>query len=82
MTDKLNIFERCVMCGEMTDVPISTPIELRSNYEVGCGQLCIACQKKLRSSMQKENKLSNEQIVRTVNVVIRKNKLNPKNECT
>lgn len=74
MTDNLNKFERCVICGKMTDVPISTPIESRINYEVGCGQLCIACQKKLRSSIQKENKLLNEQIVSAINSEIRKKK--------
>ena len=74
MTDKLNKFERCVMCGQITDVPISTPIELRVHYEIGCGQLCIECHRKLRPSIQKEDKLSNEQIVRAVNNVIRKNR--------
>ena len=67
MTDKLNKYERCVMCGKMTDVPISTPIEFRSNYEIGCGQLCSTCQYQLRSSIQKEKKLSNEQIVKSIN---------------
>ena len=36
-------YERCVMCGELTDVPLSMPIESRENYEVGCGQLCHVC---------------------------------------
>ncbi len=36
-------FERCVICGELTTVPISTPIDRREHYEVGCGQLCVEC---------------------------------------
>lgn len=40
-------FERCVLCGDLTDVEVWTPIELRKHYELGCGQLCPACYQKL-----------------------------------
>ena len=40
--------EHCVMCGRVTDVPVTMPIELRKFYEIGCGQLCAECHKKLR----------------------------------
>lgn len=43
-------FERCVLCGELTSVLISTPINLRENYEVGCGQVCRFCKQKLHIS--------------------------------
>ena len=39
-------FERCIICGELTDILVSTPIDLRENYEVGCGQLCAECASK------------------------------------
>ena len=35
--------ERCVMCGCLTDIQISTPIDLRENYVIGFGQLCYNC---------------------------------------
>ena len=57
-------FERCVMCGALTAVPVSMPIEFREGYQPGCGQLCIACQQKLRKSAEKENATANAQIVR------------------
>lgn len=40
-------FERCVLCGKLTDIPKSLPIEFRSNYEIGAGQLCDICSFKL-----------------------------------
>ena len=36
-------FERCVMCGPLTCVPISMPVDWRENYEIGCGQMCRVC---------------------------------------
>jgi len=36
-------FERCIMCGALTCIPISMPIDWRENYEIGCGQLCSEC---------------------------------------
>lgn len=39
------IYERCVVCGELTAVRIDTPIELRDNYEIGFGQVCHRCHK-------------------------------------
>ncbi len=41
-------FERCVICGGLTFIPISMPIKLRENYVVGCGQICAECAKKER----------------------------------
>lgn len=39
-------FERCVLCGELTGVPVSMPIDWRENYEIGIGQVCAQCAKK------------------------------------
>ena len=43
-------FERCVICGQLTGVPISMPIDWRDDYEVGCGQVCDECVKQKRGS--------------------------------
>ena len=37
------VFEKCVMCGKNTDVKKNMPIESRSFYIEGCGQLCEDC---------------------------------------
>ena len=67
-------FERCVMCGELTSVPVSTPIDFRDFYEVGCGQLCVTCHKKIRKSVKRENTLSHEQIMVAVEQCRKENK--------
>lgn len=36
-------YERCVLCGQTTDTPLSRPIDLRDYYVEGCGQLCRDC---------------------------------------
>lgn len=36
-------YEVCVLCGAMTNVSRSMPIELRSDYLLGAGQLCHKC---------------------------------------
>lgn len=35
--------EQCVCCGRDTGIPFSTPINDRTCYVVGCGQLCWSC---------------------------------------
>lgn len=39
--------ETCVLCGKVTDVDKSTPIELRDNYVEAAGQLCHDCWKEI-----------------------------------
>ncbi len=46
-------FERCIMCGKLTCVPISMPIDWRENYEIGMGQICAECAKKASGSIKK-----------------------------
>jgi hypothetical protein len=43
-------YEKCIMCGEQTNVLSSTPIEQREFFEIGCGQLCLNCYLNLRDS--------------------------------
>lgn len=62
-TEKL---ERCVMCGALTSVPISMPVDWRENYEIGLGQICAACAKKQREATGWGKSLSNEQILQAV----------------
>lgn len=40
--------ERCVICGRITNIPTTMPIDLRENYVSGCGQLCNNCLQKLK----------------------------------
>ena len=37
------IYETCVLCGEKTDVKITTHIDYRYGYVEGMGQLCKSC---------------------------------------
>ena len=59
-------FERCVMCGALTSVPISMPVDWRENYEIGLGQICAACAKKQREATGWGKSISNEQILQAV----------------
>ena len=37
------VYERCVLCGQTTDIPLSLSIDLRVYYVEGSGQLCRNC---------------------------------------
>lgn len=60
------LFERCVLCGELTPIPVSTPIGLREFYEDGCGQLCGDCHQKVYRVVDQDNVLTNEQIMMAI----------------
>ena len=38
-----NAFEKCVLCGTVTNVKINCPVDARKYYEIGIGQLCRKC---------------------------------------
>lgn len=38
--------EHCVMCGNETNVDVSTHVDLRTSYVEGVGQFCIKCYNK------------------------------------
>ena len=59
-------FERCVICGKLTCIPISMPVDWRENYEIGCGQICAECAKIDREAKPFGNKLTTEQILQAV----------------
>lgn len=63
---KTEEFERCIICGALTCVPISMPINFRENYEVGCGQLCAKCAERLQGETRQANALSYEQVISAV----------------
>ena len=44
---KKTVYEKCVLCGADTEIPITTPIEEREDYIQGCGQLCATCRRKI-----------------------------------
>lgn len=37
------IFERCIMCGKITNVRKDTHIDFRDHYVMGSGQMCYSC---------------------------------------
>ena len=42
MDSEENSFERCVLCGVVTDVPVQMPVSERKCYIPGAGQLlCV-----------------------------------------
>lgn len=59
-------FERCVMCGALTCIPIFMPIDMRENYIIGCGQICTECAKKLQGKSTQRNTLSYNHFVLAV----------------
>lgn len=36
-------FEKCVVCGKETNTLINTPINKRTNYIIGVGEVCSKC---------------------------------------
>lgn len=48
-----DLYEHCVVCGCLTNVKTSDPIELRKHYILGCGQLCEYCYLQLATSHSK-----------------------------
>lgn len=62
-TPKTEEFERCVVCGALTCVPISMPVDWRENYEIGLGQICAECAKKQREATIRKTTLTNAQIM-------------------
>lgn len=47
--DDKTIFERCVLCGKQTHIPVDTPIAARQGYIEGIGQLCPDCYQRINS---------------------------------
>lgn len=41
--DKKVVYEKCALCGEVTDILIDLPIDKRIRYISPIGQLCRKC---------------------------------------
>ena len=63
---KTEEFEHCILCGAMTGVPVSMPIDWRENYEIGVGQVCAQCAKEQRKMAKREHTLTTAQILLAV----------------
>ena len=57
-------FERCILCGALTCIPVDMPVDWRENYEVGCGQLCTECAKSRKTAAEKEQLKTTADILR------------------
>ena len=76
-TDKTPVteeFERCVICGKLTCIPISMPVDWRVNYEIGLGQICAECAEKEREEKLFGIKITTEQILQAVEQCRKENK--------
>ena len=40
-------YEKCVLCGKHTNIPVMMPISERAYYVECCGQLCPECYQKV-----------------------------------
>ena len=59
-------YERCILCGKLTCIPISMPVDWRENYEIGMGQLCAECARKQQKATESEHVLTAAQILYAV----------------
>lgn len=51
-------FERCAMCGAVTCIPISMPVDWRENYEMGFGQICSKCANEAKDKTKVTNTIT------------------------
>ena len=56
MSSERIIYDRCIICGMETAEPVDRPVEMRSNYICGAGQLCQTCFQSLLPDIQKSNR--------------------------
>jgi len=47
MEDNEVDYESCIICGVITDIPVTLNIDYRLHYIEGAGQLCQTCFHKL-----------------------------------
>ena len=47
-------YDECVLCGRLTSEKKETPIEMRSDYLIGAGQLCRDCYRELKPEFEAE----------------------------
>ncbi len=74
----MHTYEKCVLCGQTTNIAVDLPVEIRKNYIQGCGQLCDACHAELKRSMHTETSLLLDQEMQVLLEMLR----NPSKEAT
>ncbi len=47
--------EICILCKKELDILWSTPIDLRTNFIRGCGQLCADCYHRVMNTPESDN---------------------------
>lgn len=47
-------YDECVLCGRLTSEKKETPIEMRSDYLIGAGQLCRDSYRELKPEFEAE----------------------------
>jgi hypothetical protein len=47
-TTEETLYEKCVLCGSLTNVRKTLPVEYRQNYIFGAGQICDDCAEVLK----------------------------------
>jgi hypothetical protein len=65
-----NEFEKCIMCGSLTDVKVSTHIDYRYGYVEGAGQCCKECYEKTPNTKKEDDYISNVMKNRTTLITI------------
>lgn len=45
--DTQNQYEPCILCGMLTEIPLTMPVDCRQYYVEGIGQLCEHCYSEL-----------------------------------
>ena len=53
--EKLELYEKCVMCGVETTTLKTTHVDFRYGYVDGAGQLCSTCFKEVYKKVHKKN---------------------------
>lgn len=66
-------YERCILCGSLTNIPISMPIDFRENYEIGCGQICDKCAKMQQKMQEGEPTLTMAQVLQAFEESVKEN---------
>ncbi len=62
VSDAAEKYEKCVMCGKITDILKSVPINQRVFYVEGCGQLCESCAGNMANEQMYDSDVSNDQM--------------------
>lgn len=66
--------ERCVSCFADTGIPKDMPVEKRTHYVMGCGQLCPDCYAKIKLNSESEEGLTQEELELLLEITARDSK--------